>query len=91
MSGKPISNIGLGSGAATGSANSNDPFNFPMPSRQDLMSLQTMSAKADNVKTNTNRFSTQRNTSNNLWTSDIDGKFQLNRYICITDQLFIFG
>ena len=75
MSGKPISNIGLGSGANFGSASANDPFNYPMPNRADLMSLQTVSAKQDNVKTNTNQFSTKRNTSNNLWTTDIEGKF----------------
>ena len=75
MSGKPISNIGLGSNANMGNSSSGDPFNYPMPNRADLMSLQTISAKADNVKTNTNRFTTVRNTSNNLWTTDIEGKF----------------
>ena len=84
MSGKPISNIGLGSGAVSGNACANDPFNYPMPNRSDLMSLQTMSAKADGVKTNTNRFTTSRVNSTNLWTNDIQGKFKI-----ITDQLFI--
>ena len=74
MSGKPISNIGLGSGANMGSESTTNPFNYPMPNRSDLMSLQTISAKMDNVKTNTGRFTTQRNTSTNLWTTDIDGK-----------------
>ena len=48
---------------------------YPMPNRSDLMSLQTMSAKQDSTKTTTNRFSTVRNTSNNLHTGDIDGKW----------------
>lgn len=44
MSGKPISNIGLGSNGFGGS-DANNPFNYPMPNRADLMSLQTISAK----------------------------------------------
>ena len=39
------------------------------------MALSTINNKADNIKTTTNRFTTARNTSNNLWTTDIDGKF----------------
>ena len=34
---------------------------FAMPNRADLMSLQTINAKADQVKTNTGKFSTMRN------------------------------
>ena len=74
MTGKPISNIGLGSNASGGAQSSTDPFNYPMPSRGDLMSLQTISAKADNVKTTTSRFNSIRNTSDNLFTQDIQGK-----------------
>ena len=81
MSGKPISNIGLGSDSSRGFANSNDPFNFPMPSRGDLMSLQTIAAKKDNLKTTTKQFTTVRNTSSNLHTSDIDGKFHISMKI----------
>jgi len=73
MSGKPISNIGLGSDGSRGFSNANDPFNYPMPSRGDLMSLQTMGAKKDNLKTTTAQFTTVRNTSSNLHTSDIHG------------------
>lgn len=71
MTGKPISNIGLGSNAGGALQSANDPFNYPMPSRGDLMSLQTINARADNVKTTTNRFTTVRNTSDNLFTQDI--------------------
>ena len=48
---------------------------FPMPNRSDLMSLQTITAKQDKVSTNTSKFSTIRNTSNNLATTDIQGKY----------------
>ena len=48
---------------------------FSMPNRADLMSLSTISKKKDQVSTSTyDRFSTIRNTSNNLATGDIDGK-----------------
>ena len=33
-----------------------DPDNVPMPGRQDLMSLSTITAKVDNVKTTTGKF-----------------------------------
>jgi len=45
-----------------------------MPNRSDLMSLQTITTKQDSVATNTSKFTTIRNTSNNLNTSDIQGK-----------------
>ena len=48
---------------------------YPMPNRADLMSLQTINAKKDNTATQANKFSTVRNTSNNLHTGDIEGKF----------------
>ena len=48
---------------------------FPMPNRADLMSLQTISAKQDACKQTTAKFTTVRNASNNLATSDIQGKF----------------
>ena len=48
---------------------------FPMPNRADLMSLQTINAKQDSTKTTTSRFTTVRNTSNNLHTNDIEGKY----------------
>ena len=48
---------------------------FPMPNRADLMSLQTINAKKDGVATTTNKFSSMRNLSNNLATTDIQGKF----------------
>ena len=81
MSGKPISNIGLGSDSSRGFSNANDPFNYPMPSRGDLMSLQTIGAKKDNFKTTTKQFASNRNTSSNLFTNDIDGKFHISMKI----------
>ena len=50
---------------------------FPMPNRADLMSLQTINAKKDNTATTANKFTTVRNTSNNLHTGDIEGKSKL--------------
>jgi|FrelakmetLWP11LW_1041352.scaffolds.fasta_scaffold53317_3 hypothetical protein len=64
---------------------------FAMPNRADLMSLSTISKKKDQVNTSTyDRFSTIRNTSSNLATSDIDGKslkqktddFTVTRFRC---------
>ena len=49
---------------------------FPMPNRQDLMSLATINQKKDGVSTNTNKFSSMRTVSNNLGTSDIQGKYE---------------
>ena len=57
---------------------------FPMPNRADLMSLQTINAKKDGVATTTNKFSSMRNLSNNLATSDIQGKFDQN---CVSKQI----
>jgi hypothetical protein len=51
----------------------NDPFNFPMPCRQDLMSLSTIQ-KVDGMKTTTVKFQSCRSGSLNLTTSDILGK-----------------
>jgi len=48
---------------------------FAMPNRADLMSLSTINHKKDQVNTNTSRFGTIRNTSNNLNTTDITGKY----------------
>ena len=47
---------------------------FAMPNRADCMSLQTITAKQDKMATNKARFTTMRNTSNNLATTDIEGK-----------------
>ena len=63
--------------------NSQDPFNYPMPSRKDLMSLSTINA-SDNLKTTTKNFITNRYTSTNLNTSDIQGKINITKI-----QLFI--
>jgi len=51
-----------------------DPFNYPMPSRKDLMSLSTIDANKDAMKTTTRKFSTRRFESTNLNTGDIYGK-----------------
>lgn len=47
---------------------------FAMPNRADLMSLQTITSKKDQVQTGTAKLNTIRNTSNNLNTADIGGK-----------------
>ena len=47
---------------------------FPMPNRQDLMSLATINQKKDGVSTTTKKFTSMRTVSNNLGTSDIQGK-----------------
>ena len=52
-----------------------DPDACPMPGRGDLMSLSTINNKVDNVKTTTGRFQTIRSVSNNLATSDIQGRY----------------
>lgn len=51
-----------------------DPFNFPMPNRNDCMSLSSIRAEKDGMKTTTFKFQTGRGNSNNLNTRDIDGK-----------------
>lgn len=33
-----------------------DPFNYPMPTKKDLMSLSTIKTEADNMKTSTRKF-----------------------------------
>ena len=45
-----------------------------MPNRADCMSLATINKKQDQTNTTTSKFGTIRNTSNNLNTSDIEGK-----------------
>lgn len=52
-----------------------DPFNFPMPGRKDLMSLSTVNADRDAMKTTTSKFYTRRGLSQNLTVGDILGKF----------------
>ena len=52
-----------------------DPFNFPMPSRKDLMSLSTINAEKDYMKTTTYKFNSIRAQSTNLSNADIFGKF----------------
>jgi len=44
-----------------------------MPNRADLMSLQTITGRKDQVSTKTNKFSSMRTISNNLATTDIQG------------------
>ena len=55
-----------------------DPFNFPMPNRADLMSLSKIDAGKDMMKTTTSKFASPRFSSNNLATTDIDGKYISN-------------
>ena len=56
----------------------NDPFNYPMLNRADLMSLNTITAKQDGMKTTTFKFQTGRGVSHNLATSDIIGKLHFS-------------
>jgi len=53
-----------------------DPFNFPMPGRNDCMSLTSIQAQKDGMKTTTVKFSSTRGNSMNLHTGDIEGKLQ---------------
>ena len=45
-----------------------------MPGRKDLMSLSTIDAQKDSMKTTTRKFATRRFESSNLNTGDIEGK-----------------
>ena len=45
-----------------------------MLNRADLMSLNTIGAKVDGMKTTTSKFATVRGVSHNLATNDIQGK-----------------
>jgi len=45
-----------------------------MLNRADLMSLNTIGAKVDGMKTTTSKFATGRGVSHNLATNDIQGK-----------------
>jgi len=45
-----------------------------MLNRADLMSLKTITTKADGMKTTTSKFATGRGVSHNLATTDIQGK-----------------
>jgi len=40
-----------------------DPFNYPMPQRSDCMSLSTINANKDGMKTTTFKFATGRGNS----------------------------
>jgi hypothetical protein len=55
-----------------------DPFNYPMPSRKDLMSLSTIDKFKDQMKTTTRKFTSTRFESTNLNTSDIEGNITAN-------------
>ena len=64
---------------------------FAMPNRADCMSLATINKKQDQVGTSTSKFGTIRNTSNNLNTGDIEGKyFNFCSINSITVLLIIF-
>lgn len=61
---------------AAGARKSSDPFNWPMPNRADLMSAKGLCADADMFHTRTQHFrQKQRQTSDNLMTSDIHGRY----------------
>ncbi len=53
-----------------------DPFNWPMPSRGDLMSLSTLNQKRDMTRVKTASAAQRpRNQSLNMHTADIDGRY----------------
>lgn len=55
--------------------NAKDPFNWPMPTRSDLMSLSSISKDKDLVRVKTAQAAIRmRSTSQNLDTRDINGK-----------------
>lgn len=62
---------------------------FAMPNRCDLMSLQTINAKQDQVNTSTAKFNSKRFESSNLATKDIEGKLPLFLITEIVTHLFI--
>ena len=51
-----------------------DPFNYPMPSRDLCMSMNTITTHNDHVQTKTGRFKSERRSSMNLSSADIEGK-----------------
>lgn len=53
----------------------NDAFNYPSLNRNMAMSMNTITSAQDHVKTNTQRFVSDRRFSNNLMVHDIEGKF----------------
>jgi len=52
-----------------------DPFNYPSINRNMCMSMNTISAANDYVKTKVAGFTTSRRQSSNLMNSDIAGKY----------------
>jgi len=58
-------------------ATAKDPFNWPMPKREDLMSLNTINPDKDLARAKTAAATMRmRSTSQNLETTDIRGKFE---------------
>ena len=54
----------------------NDPWNWKMPGRASLMSLQSISEQKDNVRAKTaNGLRGKRNFTANLYVDDIYGKY----------------
>jgi hypothetical protein len=51
-----------------------DPYNYPMPCRKDLMSLSTINGAKDLVKTKVSSITTMRLVSGNLDNNDIEGE-----------------
>ena len=50
-----------------------DPFNYPFPQRNQLMSLSTINANQDFLNKNVKKFQSNRNWNDNLKVSDIEG------------------
>jgi hypothetical protein len=55
-----------------------DPFNYPSINRNMCMSMNTISAANDYVKTKVASFTTSRRQSSNLMNGDIPGKYLAN-------------
>lgn len=52
-----------------------DPYNYPMPQRQDTMALSVIDAHKDGEYTRAKQFNTGRGFNQALKTSDIEGEF----------------
>ena len=50
-----------------------DPYNYPSLNRKDVMMLSTINQQYDGQKTTTRDFITNRSTTSNLYTLDIEG------------------
>ena len=54
-------------------AHQGDPYNYPMPQRNDTMSLSVIDSYKDGEYTHTKKFNTNRGFNQSLKTTDIEG------------------